>query len=227
MSNNYGPKIVTDGLVLCLDAADQNSYSGSGNTWYDLSGNGNNGTFGPGTAAPTFSSGNGGSLVFDGGNDYCLIQNSDSVNISGSEITLEAFINVNNFGGGEAWIHKDLHYTIAFYPTTGGGYITYADSSNWSYTNFGFHGLFLTNTYYHIVATKVNNLVTIYSNGSVVVSKSFGGTISTTSNNLYIGSFVTTYYFNGSIYTARLYNKALSANEVQQNYNATKGRFGL
>ena len=73
----------------------------------------------------------------------------------------------------------------------------------------------------------LDSFVTIYSNGSVVVSKSFWGTISTTSNNLYIGSFVTTYYFNGSIYTARLYNKALSANEVQQNYNATKGRFGL
>ena len=224
MSYNTGPKIVTDGLVLCLDAADTNSYPRTGTVWYDQSGNGSNGTL---TNGPTFSSANGGGIVFDGSNDYCLIQNSDSVNISGGEITLEAFIKVNNFGSAEAWIHKNLQYTIAFYPTTGGGYITYADSSNWSYSSFGFHGLFLTNTYYHIVATKINNVVTIYSNGSIIVSKSFGSSISTSSNNLYIGSFATSYYFNGSIYTTRLYNKALSADEVRRNYNATKGRFGL
>ena len=70
MGLSHSPNIVTDGLVLCLDAANRRSYPGSGNSWLDLSGNGNNGTFGSGTAAPTFSSGNGGSLVFDGSNDY-------------------------------------------------------------------------------------------------------------------------------------------------------------
>lgn len=60
-------KIVTDGLVLCLDAADRNSYPGSGTTWSDLSGNTNTGTL---TNGPTFSSANGGNIVFDGTNDY-------------------------------------------------------------------------------------------------------------------------------------------------------------
>lgn len=221
---SHSPMITTDGLVLCLDAANPRSYPGSGTSWLDLSGQGNNGTL---INSPTFSSANGGGFTFDGTNDYCLIQNDNSINISGGEITLEAFIKVNNFGNAEAWIHKQLQYTIAFYPVTGGGYITYADSSNWSYSNFGFHGLFLTNTYYHIVATKINNVVTIYSNGSVIISKSFGGSISTSSNNLYIGSYVTSYLFNGSIYTAKIYNKALSANEVRRNYLATKSRFNL
>ena len=67
MSLNHSPKIVTDGLVLCLDAASRKSYPGSGTTWFDRSGNGNNGTL---TNGPTFSSDNGGSIVFDGTNDY-------------------------------------------------------------------------------------------------------------------------------------------------------------
>ena len=59
--------IVTDGLILHLDAADSNSYGGSGNTWYDISGNGYNGIL---TNGPTYSTNNGGCLIFDGTNDY-------------------------------------------------------------------------------------------------------------------------------------------------------------
>ena len=63
----YNPNIVTDGLVLCLDAANKRSYPGTGTTWTDRSANGNNGTL---TNGPTFDSANGGSIVFDGTNDY-------------------------------------------------------------------------------------------------------------------------------------------------------------
>ena len=62
----HSPRIVTDGLVLCVDAASKRSYPGTGTTWTDLKG-GNNGTL---TNGPTFSSANGGSVVFDGTNDY-------------------------------------------------------------------------------------------------------------------------------------------------------------
>ena len=74
MAFNYSPKISTDGLVLCLDAANTKSYSGSGTVWSDLSRGGNNGTL---TNGPTFNSGNGGSIVFDGVNDYvdCGVSN--------------------------------------------------------------------------------------------------------------------------------------------------------
>ena len=67
MSLNHSPKIVTNGLVLCLDAADKKSYPGTGTTWFDRSGNGNNGIL---VNSPTFNSGNGGSIVFVGHNDY-------------------------------------------------------------------------------------------------------------------------------------------------------------
>ena len=67
MAFSHSPKVVTDGLVLCLDAASKNSYPGSGTTWTDLSGNGNDGTL---TNGPTFSSDKGGTIVFDGTDDY-------------------------------------------------------------------------------------------------------------------------------------------------------------
>ena len=67
MAFNNGPRIVTNGLVLCLDASDRNSYPGSGTTWYDVSNNGNHATL---TNGPTFSTSNGGIFTFDGSNDY-------------------------------------------------------------------------------------------------------------------------------------------------------------
>ena len=67
MSTKYSPKIVTDGLVLCLDAANSKSYPGSGTSWNDLSRNNNTGTL---TNGPTYTSSFGGSSVFDGTNDY-------------------------------------------------------------------------------------------------------------------------------------------------------------
>jgi len=77
MAIHRGPKIITNGLILCLDAASTKSYPGSGTTWFDRSGNGNNGVL---TNGPTFSSTNGGSIVFDGTNDY--VQVAGSVTIS-------------------------------------------------------------------------------------------------------------------------------------------------
>ena len=72
MAYRNGPKIVTDGLVLCLDAAIGKSYPGSGTSWTDLSGNGNNGTL---QNTPTFNSANGGSLIFDAANDVVSLPN--------------------------------------------------------------------------------------------------------------------------------------------------------
>ena len=83
-----GPRIVRNGLVLQLDAAQRTSYSGSGTAWNDLSGNGNNGTL---TNSPTFSSANGGSIVFDGVNDYAQTSTVVLPTSNTSPLTLEAF----------------------------------------------------------------------------------------------------------------------------------------
>ena len=70
MSYSNGPTIVTDGLVLALDAGDRNSYPGSGTTWNDLAGSNNLTLYN----SPSFSSNNGGHFLFDGANDYMTIQ---------------------------------------------------------------------------------------------------------------------------------------------------------
>jgi hypothetical protein len=84
----HSPRIVTDGLVLALDAANSLSYPGSGTTWTDLSGKGNNGTL---VNGPTFSPTNGGSIVFDGTNDYISFPNNP--NLDSQAITMESWSN--------------------------------------------------------------------------------------------------------------------------------------
>ena len=224
MANLYGPRIVTDGLVLHLDAANRKSYPLSGDTWYDLSGNGNNATrYNDATHSNNY-------FTFDGTDDFFVVPNNASVTLNGSYLTLSAWVNVNSFGTSEAFLHKDLAYTIAFY---GDKKITYADKSNWSYSNFGFHGNFVENTWYHITAVKNGTNVTIYSNAGIVISKTFGSAMTdTNARNLFIGAYGldgtnTGNDFDGKISNAQIYNKALTANEVLQNYNALKGRFGL
>jgi len=72
MSGISGPKIITSGCVLSLDAADKLSYKGSGTSWYDLSGNNTTATL---TNGPTFNAANMGSIVFDGTDDKVTISN--------------------------------------------------------------------------------------------------------------------------------------------------------
>ena len=73
MAVGYNPRIVTDGLVLCLDSANTKSYGGSGTTWTDVSGSGNNGTLYNG---PTHTSGADGYFTFDGSNDYSQLSDT-------------------------------------------------------------------------------------------------------------------------------------------------------
>ena len=89
MGFGNGPRIVSNGLVLALDAADKNSYPGSGITWRDVSGNNNNGTL---TNGPTFDSSNGGSIVFDGTNDFV----TGSIGSINAPFTFSVFGKFNN-----------------------------------------------------------------------------------------------------------------------------------
>ena len=123
-------------------------------------------------------------------------------------------------------MHKDVQYTLYI---AADGAISYADSSYWSYGAFGFHYAAITpGVYHHIVATKNGSLVTIYVDGNVAISQNFGSAISQTNNTLYIGSYNGgSAYFAGRIPIAKIYNRALSAAEVKQNYNKYKTRFNL
>jgi hypothetical protein len=219
--NFAGPRIVKDGLVLYLDAGNPNSYNlSTPNVWRDISKNGNNGTL---TDGPIFSNANGGIIVFDGSNDFVNCGNNSSINITGLYLTISVWIKNRAFKSNAAFVHKEQQYTIAFLNNA----LSYADGSLWSYANFGSHGTFSTNVWYNIVAVKNNTNVTLYSNNSVVISKTFGNSISSRTDNLIIGSYTATNYSTADIAQVQIYNRALSQAEITQNFNATRGRFGI
>lgn len=234
MSYANGPRIVTDGLIMYLDAANRKSYPGSGTTWHDLSGNNNNGTFGASTAAPTFSGDNGGCLDFDGSNDYIDLGNPTSLSSLGgtSNISVSSWVKYDSYvgsGGSQpysvitvkgspwTWLLENPNNRLRFRITAGGSDVNIEDTS--------IHSL---NTWYNVIGTYDGSNMKIYVNGLLKNTKAQTGTLGTNSITAKIGTFQgTNYNMNGKISNVSIYNRALSANEVRQNFEATKGRFGL
>jgi hypothetical protein len=217
-------KIVTSGLVLALDAADRNSYSGSGTTWNDMSGNNNNGTL---INGPTFSSANGGSIIFDGIDDYINCGNNTILNLN-DNYTISIWLKTSTLIN-QAIIQRYLNggaypgYSIDINRTTTGTIDIYT-GGNW-YINNGSN--INNNTWNHIVFTINLTTATFYKNTN---STSFSVVASTTNPNdtLFIGCLEgNTGFFSGNIAQTLIYNRALSAQEVLQNYNAQKSRFNL
>ena len=215
MSFSNGPTTVTNGLVLALDAADRNSYPGSGTSWFDLSGNNNTGTL---TNGPTFNSGNGGSIVFDGANDYINLGNPTSLNIL--NFTVCIWCKSSTFTNFQNAIYKGTNiaqYGILF-TSTGDWYVQPNGPST--------SDLVSLNTWNYFVGTYDGSQITAYRNGVQKIqyanSQANYGTLVT------IGAdTVNNRYFNGNIATVQLYNRPFSQAEILQNYNATKTRFGL
>jgi len=229
MSCSGGPDTITNGLVLTLDAANKLSYAGTGTTWYDLIGT-NNGTL---TNGPTFSSGNGGSIVFDGIDDQVRIGAVTSAlstsltyniwfNPSVIDTSRTLFWDDDAQSGGDSWVQITSGGAIQSQRDTDGfGVLTSSttiSANNWY--NF------------NMVANGSSGKI-FYLNGQNVGSNSVA--ISTRSGKSYItlgASFdgvtnIPNGTFNGKITTFSIYNRALSASEVLQNYNVTKTRFGL
>jgi len=222
-------KIVTDGLVLCLNAADKNSYPGSGTTWTDISGNNNTGTL---TNGPTFNSANGGSIVFDGTNDYCINSLSAGFAAAITIITVGKSTNstwTNHAGLGSARYNN--------------GYIIHSNSGGVSVTNYildssGNYNAVGTvtpsniqNFNFYALTTNGSNSHKSYLNGILVDSSSTSitrtNTGSSQSNYLALDSTIDTRFTAMSIASHFIYNRELSATEILQNYNAQKSRFGL
>ena len=230
MGISGGPDLIQDGLVLCLDASDKNSYPGSGTTWYDVSGNGNNGTLNNG---PTFDSGNGGAIVFDGTNDYISLNSNPSVL---SQITFEAWVNldVSNITGTFVVGHiAGIESRYRFIYDTNNFYWVCSTVNNGWYTtgtSIGFDtGASLSNITYHVVGTYNGSFNSLYVNGNL---KTTGSAISgniQSGGTFYIGNSLVSNiaYPKGKGYTCRIYNRALSSSEIKQNYNSQKSRFGL
>jgi hypothetical protein len=225
-------KIVIDGLIFYIDAAQLRSYPGSGTSWFDLSGNNRTGTFGASTAAPTFNSSNGGSISFDGSNDK--VGFSDTSLPSGTSsrtfsiwfyfnvMQLQAAIsygtpNVTN--SRQHWAIGTLNNRI--WMTTEGPNYNFGDTTR------------TINTWYFVTATYDGTNLTRFINGSQVATNNLvtdGAQINTTLNgNFTIGDYTSTAQFpwNGRVAHVMIHNRALSSTEILQNYNATRLRFGL
>jgi hypothetical protein len=219
MAFYYSPKIVTDGLVLYLDAANPNSYVSGSTTWRDISRGGNNGTL---INGPTYSSLNEGSIVFDGVDDY-VSTNQSLVSLS---FSYEVFLRPSN-------ITKDQMYIGTTIPAT---YIRIVGSSAFISVNTTsgqqtlLHPQTLSNnTTYHIVSIYNGVRLKIYVNGVLTEGSILNLPLQQPVATSRIGRWRDSdpRSFVGEIYNIRLYNKELTQTEVLQNYNATKSRYGL
>ena len=230
MTTNYNPRIVTDGLLLALDAGSSKSYPGSGTTWTDLSGNGNNGTL---TDGPTFDSGNLGSINFDGSNDFVTINTQLDPEADGlfadlsSRWSVTSFFNSDTVASGTGAITGK-----------GGGtgsaatYVTYRDGSNLKVRLKG--GTVTTvsaitaNTWYEVTVTWDGTTAKSYLNGVFATNLAVGSAGKQT-NNFTIGatSDGNQARFSGKISVTLVCNRALTAAEVTQNFNALRGRYGI
>ena len=210
----HSPRIITDGLVLCLDAANKQSYPGSGTVWTDLAGS-NNGTL---TNSPTFSSANGGSIVFDGSNDYVDIGNPTSLQ-SLAQGSIEAFYYRTASTATYQMIFTDVNSDLE---------VTYATNTLQFYIgNSGIgYSHAVTGQWFHIVGVWGVGFKRLYLNGAEVASGTNTG-LNTGSRVRYIGSRAGSLPFNGLIPILRAYNRTLTPAEILQNYNATKGRYNL
>jgi hypothetical protein len=218
MGIDIGPIEATDGLIVHLDAANTRSYPGSGNTVYDLSGFGNTSAL---TNGPTYNSSNLGAFVLDGSNDYILV-NSQANILSKTAYTKIAFIYISNFSTVNNIISGGFSGQHAFW-MFGTDKLNAGHNGTWN-TVVGATTLSL-NTWYFAAVTYSNSTGwKLYLNGRED-GTSADTTTFTGNQEISIGSYSTANNFTGRIASVQVYNRALTATEIFQNYHATKGRY--
>ena len=222
-------EIVKDGLVLWLDAGRAESYGGDGTTWRDLSGNGNNGTLVNGVG---FSAEEGGSLIFDGSYDYVDCGDREIFKIP-SQLTLEAFFNISTYVNWSGIIGKSNSgkgvYVMHLSASAPRIRFSYNSVSPWTVNIVDGNYALTTNQWLHSVIVYDGSNVNFYINGSLDKTQNIGSITFDTGAGYSVtlgqdppGS---NEFFNGRISNAKLYNRALTPQEIQQNYNALKGRY--
>jgi hypothetical protein len=223
MATNYSPKIATDGLVLCLDAANTKSYPGTGTTWTDLSGNGNDATM---INSPVYSSENSGYFVFDGVNDYGTVSGAAP---GTNDFTWNIWFTVDNNvqnrylfdfgsnGGTLSYGTSVSGYGVRYYtPAMGTGSAVYTGGP---VPDVG--------VWYNIAVTRASGTVTMYANGDFQVSSP--GDTHNISGTLSLGRYGSSLQYNhdGSYASISMYSRALTAAEISQNFQALRGRYGV
>ena len=221
MGAHAGMDLVTDGLTLCLDAADKNSYPGSGTTWTDLSSEGNNGTL---TNSPSFTTDKGGAINFDGSDDY-----------------VDCGADVHDFSSGDftisAWVYHDREVShagiVGVRDGTGTEVQLYISNTTYKLrswngsTNVEATNVVPENTWTYVSLVQSSGNKKFYINGVLdnTVTQANGSATSATFKIGFTGNG--SEYFKGKIVCIRLYGKELSQNEINHNFNAQRSRFGV
>jgi hypothetical protein len=244
MSVKGGPNTVTSGLVLELDAGNIKSYQSGSITWFDKSGFANNGTL---INGPTFNTGSGGSIVFDGADDYMKVTPLTGSNFPQATGTISFWYYIATTGGNTDFSDKAIfdgfdtnnrnHFFVRNYYEPPNNIQIVAQSSASGAYRFAYND-YLPNDQWHNVVlsytTGSNSSYQIYLDGTLRNSGTLGSNPSTFVPDGQFCGFGSGYLGGGVFacmqgrYSAlQIYNRALTAQEVLQNYNATKTRFGL
>ncbi len=235
------------GLVLCLDAGVSSSYPGSGTTWTDLSGKGNNGTLLNGVG---FDGGNGGSLSFDGVDDHVNVNNAIMLGGKNTNVTVESAFYLpsggNHFIGnqresmanGHGWYAVSLEGStpsISFSQHSSGNppYAYAAEASSTGVSNLNIDGWNIISWSISVGLTSLscNYMINGYTETIVNDSLIFANIYTTTQNNILINKFKNYTFgeknYNSDVAFIRVYNRSLRQSEQLQNFNAHRGRFGI
>jgi hypothetical protein len=223
MATIYSPKIITDGLVLALDAANPRSYPGSGNTWYDLSGNNIHAY---------------GSSALSGGylSDTQPYTTSTTSILNDDTHTIFLMLQINGVNGGWSKIFgyepsgTDRSPGIWRWPSTRRIHWRY-DPSNTG-ADFSTDAVgndagteFSINVWYYVGVTKNGSVAKSYTNGAYLGQQTVSNP--KTSGNATIKLYPSYNQNTSKMALVHIYNRVLSDQEIQQNYNALKGRYGL
>ena len=223
MGISAGPDIITDGLVLELDAGDRNSYPGTGTTWRDLSGTSNNGTL---INGPTFNTGSLGNIVFDGVDDSVSL----TVTTSG-DTTYAVWFKMSANNDNRRFINASTsnfrNFSVGYVGSGANNVLGGYDGTNQPLTTASFGD---GRWHYAVVVMKTNDYKIYVDSQNQTLTWNLGSTgnwVNNTTNVNYIGSAGASSFYNGTIASVQIYNRALSAAEILQNYTAMKTRFGL
>ena len=239
MALAHSPIIIRNGLITYLDAANFKSYPGSGTIWSDLTGNGNNGTL---TNGPTYSTTNNGSIVFDGVNDHSIFPVNFFSWPSLTTITISLWFRSNQTTGGTLFGQQSS--TNPSSAPNGYVPVIYLRSDGFIrvepfWTNSTTNNILSTSA---LNDNRWHNVTTTYNSGTNQLF--IDGVFNSQRTGLSFFNYTTTYYyilgagvaearslgtnyFSGSISNFKMYNRALTEAEIQQNFNALRGRFGI
>jgi len=224
------PSIITSNLLIYLDAANPLSYPGSGTVWTSLVSGGRNGTL---VNSPTYTTDGGGCIVLDGIDDHITMS---TLGVAGSNLSIDYWIK-RNADNGYFWVIDNsdqpelrlLFSSSVLQPylyDNGGYFLTTASSTTFS-----------TSLWYNICVTITNGSQKIYINGGTEIitgTGTYDGAVSGNAGEHTLGAYIRPYGYAGyggyasvKIGSYRFYNRVLTAQEVTQNFNALKGRYGL